>query len=235
MNTILGEFGKSEKFVDLLKRIENKISPIALSGLTNVGMIQLIVAIHEFGKRPICIVTYNEIQAKKIYENIKYFTDNVVLFPKKEIVTYDYIAESKELPYQRIEALNQIKTKKNIIVVTTTEAVMQKLPSKGALYLHELSFKIGETHSLEKIKKQLIQLGYVRYDLIEGRGQFSVRGGIVDIATNETTGIRIEFWGDEVDSIRSFHITSQRSIHTLEKATIYPANEYILENSMKKL
>lgn len=235
MNTILGELGKSEKFIDLLKQIENKTSPIAISGLTDVGMIQIGTALHEFGKQPICIVTYNEIQAKKLYQDIQYFTDNVVLFPKKEIVTYDYVAESKELSYQRIEALNQIKARKNLIVVTTIEASVQKLPTKTALYANELNFKIGETYSLEEIKQKLVKLGYARSDLIEGRGQFSIRGGIVDIATNETTGVRIEFWGDEVDSIRTFHITSQRTIHTLEKATIEPAHEYILENSIEKI
>lgn len=235
MNTILGELGKSEKFIDLLKQIENKISPITISGLTDVGEIQIESAIHEFGKKPICMITYNEIQAKKIQEDIQYFTKNVVLFPKKEIVTYDYIAESKDLPYQRIEALNQIKAKKNLVVVTTIEAMLQKLPSKQTLYQNELEFKIGESHNLEEIKKKLICLGYTRCDLIEGRGQFSVRGGIVDIATDEITGIRIEFWGDEIDSIRKFNITSQRSINTLEKATIYPAHEYILETNLETI
>ena len=232
MNTIIGELGKSQKYIDLQKEIEQKISPIAISGLTDVGLAQIGVAINEFAKKPTCIVTYNEIQAKKIYENIKYFTNNVVVFPKKEIVTYDYVAESKELPYERIETLNQIHSKKNLIVITTVEAIMQKLPSKKTLYANELKFKIGEIYSIEQIKQKLINLGYVRYDLIEGRGQFSVRGGIVDIAISENTGVRIEFWGDEIDSIRNFNITSQRSINTLEKVTIYPAHEYILENSI---
>lgn len=235
MNTILGEIGKSAKFADLLKQIEEKTSPIAISGLTDVGMLQIGVALNAFGKKPICIMTYNEIQAKKIYQDLKYFTDNVVLFPKKEIVTYDYIAESKDLPYQRIEALNQIKTKKNLIVVTTVEATIQKLPSKKSLYENELEFQVGKSYPLEEIKKKLVKLGYARYDLIEGRGQFSIRGGIVDIATNETTGVRIEFWGDEVDSIRNFNITSQRSINALEKTTIYPAHEYILENTIETI
>ena len=235
MNTILGELGKSAKFIDLLKQVEKKTSPIAISGLTDVGMIQIVTAIHEWAKKPICLVTYNEIQAKKLYKDIHYFTDKVVLFPKKEMVTYDYLVESKNLPYKRIEALNEIKTKKNLIVVTTIEAIMQKLPSKKVLYANELNLNVGEKYSLEEIKQKLLKLGYARYDLIEGRGQFSIRGGIVDVATNEITGVRIEFWGNEIDSIRNFNITTQRSWNTLEKATIYPAHEYILEDTIESI
>ena len=104
MNTILGELGKSAKFIETLNKIEKeKNSPIEISGLNDVGLIQLVSAINEFGKKPICILTYNEIQAKKIYEDIKYFTEKVVLFSKKEIVTYDYIAESKDIPYKELK------------------------------------------------------------------------------------------------------------------------------------
>ena len=96
-------------------------------------------------------------------------------------------------------------------------------------YKNTLKFKVGEEHNLEELKQKLVNLGYVRCDLIEGRGQFSVRGGIVDISTTDKIGLRIEFWGDEVDSIRNFNIVSQRSIENIEKATVYPAHEYILE------
>ena len=235
MNTILGEIGKSPKFLNLNKQIENNTSPIQVSGLTDVGMLQIIGGINEFNKKPICVVTYNEIQAKNIYENMKYFIENLIFLPKKEIVTYDFIAESKDLPYERIEALNKIVTKKNPIVVTTIEALLQEIPAKDTLYNNKIEFKIGEIYNLEEIKKKLVKLGYSRYDLIEGRGQFSVRGGILDISVTENTGIRIEFWGDEVDSIRNFNITSQRSINTLEKATIYPAHEYILEKNIDEI
>ena len=235
MNTIIGEMGKSEKFKDLLKQIENKVSPIAISGLVDVGLIQVLTAINEFGKKPICLVTYNEIQAKKLYEDIKYFTEKVVIFPKKEIVTYDYIAESKELPYERINALNEIKSKRNLIIVTTIEALMQKLPSKKCMYKNHLNFAIGDICNLEEVKQKLINLGYVRCELIEGKGQFSIRGGLIDVSTNENTGVRIELWGDEIDSIRNFSITSQRSINTLEKVTINPAHEYILEDNIENV
>ena len=235
MNQILGEFGKNSKFIELLNKIEDKQSPIAISGLNDVGAVQIETAVNQFGKKPICIITYNEIQAKKIYEDIKYFTDKVVLFPKKEVVTYDYIAESKDLPYQRIEALNEIQAKKNLIVITTIEAIMQKLPEKSYLYKNELKFKVGDSYNLETLKQKLVKLGYVRCELIEGRGQFSIRGGIVDISVDEKTGIRIEFWGDEVDSIRDFSITSQRSINTKESVTIYPAHEYVLEKNIEEI
>ena len=104
MNTIIGELGKSPKFCEYIKDVENKTSPIAISGLTDVGMIHMLSATKEFSKKPLCIITYNEIQAKKIVEDLRYFTEKVIFFPKKEIVTYDYIAESKNLPYERIEA-----------------------------------------------------------------------------------------------------------------------------------
>ena len=112
---------------------------------------------------------------------------------------------------------------------------MQKLPSKKSLYQNEIKFKIGESYDLEEIKKKLIHLGYSRCDLIEGKRQFSIRGGILDISENDKTGIRIEFWGDEVDSIRDFSITSQRSINTKETAIIYPAHEYCLEKNVEEI
>ncbi len=236
MNKIIGELGKSNKFVDLSNQIENKKSPISISGLTDVGMVELLSAINQYNKKPILLITYNEIQAKQILEIIENFEkEKAVLFPKKEIVTYDFVAESKDLPYERIETLNKIKDKKNLIIVTTIEALMQKLPPKEILFKNILEFKVGDIYNLEELKKTLVNLGYSRCEFIEGRGQFSVRGGIVDISINENLGVRIEFWGDEVDSIRNFNITSQRSINTLDKIKIYPAHEFVLDNSIEEI
>ena len=235
MNTIIGELGKNPKFVSLVNNIKNEKSPIEISGLTDVGETSIIAAISEFTKRPIILITYNEIQAKKLAENIRYFTDKVHVFPKKEILTYDYIAESKDLPYERIDVLNKINDSKNIIVVTTIEAVQQKILAKDELYKNTLSFKVGSRCNLEEIKQKLVDLGYTRYDLIDARGEFSIRGGIIDVSVTDTTGVRIELWGDEVDSIRYFNIVSQRSTSQIDQIEIYPAHEYILEKSLEEV
>ena len=164
MNTIIGELGKSPKFVSLVKNIENTKSPIEISGLTDVAETSIVAGINEFTKRPVLLVTYNEVQARKLAENIKYFTDKVYVFPKKEILTYDYVAESKDLPYERIDVLNKIYDNKNIIVVTTIEAIEQKILSKAELYKNTLNFEIGKRCNIDEIKQKLVDLGYVRYE-----------------------------------------------------------------------
>ena len=111
----------------------------------------------------------------------------------------------------------------------------EKIISKDTLYKNVLKFKVGDRCDLEVLKQKLVDLGYQRFDLIDGRGEFSVRGGIIDISTTESTGIRIELWGDEIDSIRHFNIISQRSIDNIEKIEIFPAHEYILETSIEKI
>ena len=139
------------------------------------------------------------------------------------------------MPYERIDVLNKIQKGKAEIVVTTVEALMQKMIPKSSLYKNCLEFKVGKRYSLEDVKQNLILLGYERNDLIEGKGQFSVRGDIIDVALTETKGVRVELWGDEVDSIRNFSISSQRSSEMIDKIEIMPAHEFILEDELKNI
>lgn len=235
MNLILKELEKSSKYNDFIENLENKKSPIAISGLTGVAEASIIAKCLEQTKRSIFIITYNEIQAQALVNDLKFFTEDVAYLPKKEIITYDYVAESKNLPYERIEILNKIYKKQKLIIVTSVETIKQKIISKDTLYKNVLKFKVGDRCDLEVLKQKLVDLGYQRFDLIDGRGEFSVRGGIIDISTTESTGIRIELWGDEIDSIRHFNIISQRSIDNIEKIEIFPAHEYILETSIEKV
>ena len=239
MNYLVTSLQENKKFEEIVENVKGKISPIAISGLSDVAKANIISAILESTKRKICVVTYNEIQAKKLVKDLKYFFKQVYFFPKREIAPYDYIAESKDLPYERIAILNKIvlqeKAKEPIIIVTTIEAVMQKMISKEELYENIVDFKVGETYSIEELKQTFVKLGYERSNLIEGQGQFSIRGGIVDVGLSEKVGVRVEFWGDEVDSIRYFKIDSQRSTEMIQNITIFPAHEFITNNVSKAI
>ena len=239
MKFLVQELLNNNKFKEIAESIKNETSPIAISGLSDVSKVNVIASILESTKRKICVLTYNEIQAKKLVKDLKYFFKKVYFFPKREIAPYDYIAESKDLPYERIAVLNKIKlqekSREPIIVVTTIEAVMQKMISKEELYENIVDFKIGETYRVEDLKKTFVKLGYERTNLIEGQGQFSIRGGIVDVGLSNSVGVRIEFWGDEVDSIRYFKIDSQRSTEMIQNITIFPAHEFITQDVSKAI
>lgn len=235
MNAIIKNLIDNQKFKDYLENIKQKISPINLLGLTDVAKVQFLMATKDEIKRPVCLITYNELQAKKLLDDIKYFTSRVAYFPKKEIVTYDYIAESKDLPYERIETLNRIKNGNVDIIVTTVESCMQEMISQNDLYSNTIEFKFEKEYNFEEIKEKLVKLGYERAELIEGKGQFSVRGDIIDIAITNVKGVRIEFWGEEIDSIRYFNISSQRSTEELKEFKVYPAHEYLLTDSIQNI
>ena len=233
MNFLIKTLEENKKFQELTKQI-SKTGPIAISGLVDVEKLHVLAGIFNETKRPMVLVTYNEIQARKLYQDLKKLIKQTYFFPKKEITSYDYVAQSKEIEYKRIDVLNKMylakKQKEPIIIVTTIEAVMQKMVAKDTLYQNVIDFEVGKTYLLDGIKEKLVGLGYERSDLIENKGQFSIRGGIVDVGLSEKIGVRIEFWGDEVDSIRFFQISSQRSTEMLKEITIFPAHELIVED-----
>ena len=235
MEDIIKILPNFKKFNNYIENVKNKISPIMLSGLNDSGKIHLAYATHFYSNKPICIITYNELQARKLIKDLKYYEQNIEYFPKREISAFDYVAESKEIPYSRIETLNKIYNKKAEIIVTTIEAIMQKMISKKSLYKNIIKLKLQENYELEKIKEKLINLGYERSDSVDGRGKFSIRGGILDISLDNEEGARIEFWGDEIDSIRTFDYLTQRSKEMIEKITIYPATEMVLEKNIENI
>ena len=232
MNSLLKIMPNVKKFNDYMFDVKTGKNPMMISGLTDVGKVHMAYSTRFYSEKPICIVTYNELQAKKLMKDLKFFGEKIDYFPKREIITFDYVAESKDDLFDRIAILNNIVNGKAKLVVTTIDAIMQKMISKENLYQYVMNLKVGDTVNLNNFKEKLVRLGYERYDLIEGKGQFSVRGGIVDIAISKNSGVRIEFWGDEIDSIRKFSIMSQRTTEMMEQVQIYPAYEFLLETDL---
>ncbi len=235
MNDIIKILPNYKKFNSYIEDVKADVNPIMLSGLTDSGKVHFAYSTMFYSEKPICIITYNELQAKKIIKDLEYFTQDINYFPKREIVTYDYLAQSKDNLYSRINTLNNIYKDNAKVIVTTIEAVMQKIISKDALYKNVLKFKIGQTVNLEEIKEKLVFLGYERTEMADSKSQFSIRGGIVDISISERQGVRIELWGDEIDSIRYYDTMSQRSNEKTEEITIYPAYEFVLDKKLDEV
>ena len=232
MNYILRDLSQTKTYQTFIK---NDNYPVTLSGLVCVAKSALISLVQKEKNKKILVITYNEIEAQRLIKDLSYFSDNVIYFPKKEISIYDYDVESNDISYKRIDVLNKMHNEKSIIVVTTIEAIMQKLISENNLFKNKIKVEQNSTISLDEIKEKLVGLGYERKPLVENRGEFSIRGDIIDVALSEKEGIRIEVWGDDVDSIRKFNIASQRSTEMVENVEIYPAKEDILETDIEKI
>ena len=173
------------------------------------------------------IAVSSETKAKQIYEEYRFLDTNVFLYPAKDLLFYQADLRGKYLIKQRMEVFQALMERQGTTVVATFDAFMDALPSKEIMEQRMVSVKVGDVIDFEQLKLDMVRLGYDREEQIEGPGQFSVRGGIMDVyPLTEEVPIRIELWGDEVDSIRTFDVESQRSIENLETIIIYPASDF---------
>lgn len=172
------------------------------------------------------IITHNETKAKEIFEEAKVFGKGVYLYPAKDFLFYHADIQGNLLEEQRIRALQALMEEDEVTVITTIDGCMGKVRPLASLNDKVLHINMESIVQLDALKQYLAELGFERTGQVESRGQFSVRGGIVDIyPLTEEVPIRIELWDEEVDSIRSFNPESQRSIDMLDEITIYPAKE----------
>ena len=232
MNFILRDLLQSEKINKITKGLED--TPICtISGLVCVAKSQIVTILKSLEVKPVLFITYNELEAERLVKDLSYFNDEILYFPKREISVMDYDVGSNDIEYTRMDILNQIHYKKAKIIVTTIEAIMQDMITENDLYKNSIKLQMTDKIDLDEFKKRLVNLGYERMDLIDGKGQFSIRGDIIDISKSDTEGIRIELWGDDVESIRNFSISSQRSIGNLKEVVINPTTEKILARPLQ--
>ena len=173
------------------------------------------------------IACSSETKAKQIYEEYKILGENVFQYPAKDLLFYQADLRGKYLTKQRMEVFQAMMDGQDMTIVTTFDGFMDALIPLDEMKKRVISVKVGDALNFEQLKQDMVSLGYDREEQIEGPGQFAVRGGIMDIyPLTEETPIRIELWGDEVDSIRTFDVDSQRSIENLEEIIIYPATDF---------
>ncbi len=176
------------------------------------------------------IITYNDSKAKEIYEDYKLYDKNVCLYPAKDIIFYSADIHGNAIVRDRLKILKKLIEKEPVTVVTTLDGGMDKILPLDFIANRVITVKEAGSLNLTRFQADLVHLGYERQGQVEGPGGFAVRGGILDIfPPTEECPYRIELWGDEVDSIRSFDTGSQRSIERVDSIRIYPAAEMILD------
>lgn len=211
-----------------LQKVEENLNPITILGLfSDVSKACITNITNETEKRNILVITYNELQAQNLHRNLKNINSNTTYIPKKDIITYEYDAQSMDILYSRIEGIIKLFNNETRITVISAETAMQRVLAKRVMQNSILKIMVANVYNIDELKEKLVELGYERYDIVEGKGTFSVRGDILDIAISNKKGIRIEFFGDEVDQIRYFDISSQRSTENVNQVKIYPLSEEI--------
>ncbi|MEE1035318.1 MAG: transcription-repair coupling factor, partial [Agathobacter sp.] len=220
-------------FDEMTKTAENNKGLISVTGCIDAQKPQMIYA---FGgdKKNKLIVTFHEQKAKELYEEYSFFDREVVYYPAKDMLFYQSDIRGNLLTAERIKALKAIRENEHVTLVTTFDALMNTMAPLESMWDSVLSLESGQTADMEELTAALVRMGYEKEYQVETIGQFSVRGGILDIfPLTEENPIRIEFWGDEIDTIRYFDCESQKSIESVDEISIYPASEIVLTDEKK--
>lgn len=179
------------------------------------------------------ILAEDERRAREIYEDYRFYDRKVYSYPAKDLLFFQADIHGNLLIRQRMKVIKALLEEKELTVVTSIDGCMDFLEPLEKIKEQLIHYESDSTVDIEQLKNQLVALGYERVGQVEMPGQFSVRGGIVDIyCLTEENPWRIELWGDEIDSIRSFDPESQRSLENLEELTIYPAVEHTGDKDM---
>ena len=244
---------KSTKYNEYIGKITKSDSPVLITGLTFASKSFIVGnTISSLNKKNnndqkniYYYILENELDVEKKKRDIEYFTQGIDIeileFPKKDIRDFDIVSESLEIYIKRMQVFskildkNQGRLKKDVVVILSIEAMMQRLLPLNILMKNNISLKKDQEIALDLIIEKLIIMGYKREDIAENMGEFSVKGGILDISTEKEQGLRVEFWGDIITSVRTYSNISQKSLREREEALILPLTEYIFERNIEEI
>lgn len=214
----------------------------SLSGVCEGAKAHVIASLASALCTPSLIVVPNEASAVRLHEELcAYLPDSLYLPARETLLSSKALAASSQISAKRLAVLMRVCLGESVAVVASAETLLQHLPPPEALVEAQISLAVGEKRELEDLSRELVDAGYERKDQCEEKGQFSIRGGILDVfPLTKSTPYRIEFFDDEVDSIRTFDPDTQRSLEKTRSALVPPATEIPLrkdtrENVLKKL
>ena len=228
MQALLAPLQELAEFDLAREGIRKKQTPISISGCVDSQKLHMIYGLADGFKYKV-IVTYSDLKARELYEEYRFYDRNVAYYPAKDLIFFQADIHGNQLTKERIRVLRRLAERKPLTLITTFSALMTPQvmwdTDKDILRIEK-----GMLVDENKLAEKLVSLGYEKAYQVESCGQFSIRGGIIDIFDlTEENPVRIELWGDEVDSIRSFDVLSQRSIEKLNGVTVYPATEFVMD------
>ena len=233
MQAFVAPLSELAEFETIQRKRKEKQGFLQITGCTTSQRTHLMYGLSDGFENKIIAVS-SETKAKQIYEEYRFLDSKVYLYPAKDLLFYQADLRGKYLVKQRMEVFQAFMENQGITVVATFDAFMDALIPLEEMKKRVISLKLGDVVDFEQLKQDMIRLGYDREEQVEGPGQFAVRGGILDVyPLTEEVPIRVELWGDEVDSIRTFDVESQRSIENLEELLIYPASDFPDEESKR--
>ena len=235
MRALLAPLEELGEYEEIKKELKKPVVSVAVSGCVDSQKMHMIYGLGQDSRYRI-IVTFSDLRAKEIYEDYKFYDRNVTLFPAKDLIFFQADIHGNQLTAERVKCLRRLYEGKPVTVITTFDALMAPQVPVSVWREHVISINRQTLINEKELAARLVELGYEKNYQVEAPGQFSIRGGIIDIFDlTEENPYRIELWGEDIESIRSFDILSQRSIEKLESVTIYPATELILsEDTMRQ-
>ena len=223
------------KFKSIIEKSSEISFPINVYGKSDSGKSYVVNGIFEESDNSMVVVAHSDVEAKNLYEDLSFYTTDVFYFPVKEVVFYNVDAISGDLRWARLKVIKQIlQNSKKKIIVTSIDALTSVYTPKEYYLKYSMTLKQGDIVDLKEISNKLLQCGYERVEVVEGKGEFSFRGGILDVfPPTSAYPYRVELFGDEIDSIRTFNTESQRSIEKIKEFNIFPSKEVIVDDECR--
>lgn len=228
MKSILKPLEELQQFEEIRKSIKEQKMPVQVTGCQETQKSHLMAALGVDYLYKV-VIAENELKAKEIYEDYKMYDKNVYLYPAKDAIFYHADVRGNAIVRARLQVLRQLLEGNPVCVVTTLDGGIDKLLPLERLLQASMTVSLGDVLDIEQMKKRLVHMGYEHVSQVDSSGQFAMRGGILDIfPLTEETPYRIELWDEEIDTIRSFDVESQRSIENVDQLSIYPAAEVVI-------
>ena len=233
MSCFSNEFNKSKEFINLSESVNADNAPVGVIGLSDVSKCFVAHSLCQKGEKSF-IITPDEATAVKVQECLSELQDGVLLYPTREMTFVEVAGVSRDFEHIRLGVLSRILQGDYSAVVMSAAAACQYTMPPEELEKRTFKISVNDEINIAELEKKLVFAGYTRYDQVDGTSQFAVRGGIIDIfPTYLNEPVRIEFWGDTVDTISSFDIDTQRRSGKVDFIEITPANEVLVDDNSK--